>query len=89
MKCPHCQVNNFEGAAFCAESGRSLRVKIRYPKCRNSSLPDKKFHNKCDHSPYEQSTIILTIPSPQLTSIAGGHHEVKNFPDEGDPSVKL
>ena len=47
MKCPKCQAENREGAAFCKECGNRLEVEC--PECGNANSPGSKFCDKCGH----------------------------------------
>ena len=53
MKCPKCQFNNREGAAFCLECGEKLELKCS--QCGKTLPPLAKFCDGCGHN--------LTLPS--------------------------
>jgi class 3 adenylate cyclase len=52
MKCPKCQFDNREGAAFCLECGEKLELKC--PQCGKALPPLAKFCDGCGHN--------LTLP---------------------------
>jgi len=63
MKCPKCQAENREGAAFCKTCGGKLELPC--PECGNLNTPDSRFCDKCGHElgkPVETPPIDYTQP---------------------------
>jgi class 3 adenylate cyclase/tetratricopeptide (TPR) repeat protein len=58
MKCPKCQSDNREGAAFCRTCGQWLSVERVCPRCTHPNPPDSRFCEACGQD--------LKEPSPSL-----------------------
>jgi serine/threonine protein kinase len=86
MKCPHCQSENRETAAFCGKCGQSLRAEITCSHCNHPNPPENRFCDKCGKSLKVESATLPTASTPavtQPTSFANGRYQVKKFLGEG------
>ena len=93
MRCPSCQRDNTDDAAYC--NGCGSRLQIVCPKCGQVNVGDASFCNGCGTSVVRETPALADstahtaesqIPSPanwSFSSFAAGRHMVKEFQGEG------
>ncbi|PQP35458.1 hypothetical protein C6A37_02405 [Desulfobacteraceae bacterium SEEP-SAG9] len=69
MKCPKCQFDNREGAAFCLECGEKLELKC--PQCGKALPPLAKFCDGCGHN--------LTLPSEPAPKVLSTEEKIEKI----------
>jgi tetratricopeptide (TPR) repeat protein len=83
LKCPNCQAENREGAAFCKNCGQPFEFEVVCSQCGSKSPHGVKFCDKCGHTLAEKAPAPPKPPAPAPTSFAGGRYQVKKFLGEG------
>jgi len=69
MKCPKCQFDNREGAAFCLKCGEKLELKC--PQCGKALPPLANFCDGCGHN--------LTLPSESASKVLSPEEKVEKI----------
>ena len=85
MKCPQCDFDNREEAAFCRKCGVSLEKEIVCSTCRAPNPADSRFCEKCGHNltPSESHESTNQPVTERPVSFTNDRYQIKDLLGEG------